>query len=323
MRPAWDTLHSSDADELDLDLLAAYAEGTLSPSERAECEELMARNPEALHLVAAIWKSHAGNPRSEPLHGLPSGNRSAKRPRTPRGMWLAVAASLLVAITAGLWGVRIGRQAAGLETSLLAMQDRLTDTQIQLVAQHKGRYLALTRSGVRDYWNGTVTPTMLDLPQSRSIGGAVPPEAVAEDRQAQQALKQITQSNRNRGRVLLEQIAIDIAAGRLKQADATLKQVAKLLGETPDVLNARAMRSLAAGKPQAIAQAEQQLRRLVGQHPDFLPGWYNLALLLEQTGRDAESRRAWHEYLKRETRKGFRRVAQLHLSALQPAAMER
>jgi len=318
MRPAWDTLHSSDADELDLDLLAAYAEGTLSPTERAACEDLMARNPEALHLVAAIWKSHAANPRSEPLQGSSAGNRSAERPRTPRGMWLAVAASLLIAITAGLWGVRISRQAAGLETSLLAMQDRLTDTQLQLVAEHKGRYLALAGSNVQNYWNGTVTPAMLDLPRPRSAGGTVPPEAVTEDRQAQQALKQITQSDRNRGRVLLEQIAIDLAAGRLKQVDATLKQVAKLLGETPDVLNARAMRSLAEGKPQAIAQAEQQLRRLVGQYPDFLPGWYNLALLLEQTNRRVESRRVWQGYLKRETRQGFRRLAQLHLSALQP-----
>jgi len=314
---AWDRLHSSDEDELDLDLLTAYAEGTLSTTERAECEDLMARNPEALHLVAAIWKTGVGDPHSQSIPAI-AAHRPAERTRTPRGMWLAVAASLLVAVTAGVWSVRSGRQTADLQTSLLAMQDQLTDAQLQLVVEHKGRYLTLAGAGgARNYWNGTVTPTMLDLPQSRGIVAAVPPEAVAEDRQAQQALRQITQSDRNQSRVLLEQIAIDLAAGRLKQADAIIKQVAELIGETPDVLNARAMRSLAERNPRAFKQAEHQLRRLTSQYPDYLPGWYNLALILEeQADHNAESRRAWQEYLKRETRKGFRRIAQSHLSAL-------
>jgi len=235
----------------------------------------------------------------------------------PRGIWLAVAASLLIAVTVGLWSVRVNRRSAHLQSSLLAMRDRLADAQLQLVAEHKERYLALAgSSGVRNYWNGTVTPQMLDLPAARSVGGTVPPEAAAEDRRAQHTLAQIIPSERNRGRVLLEQVSLDLAAGRLKQADTTLAQVTKLLGETPDVLNAQAMRSLAEGKAPAVARAEQQLRRLVGWYPNYLPGWYNLAMLLEQTGRNAESRRAWREYLKRETRTGFRRIARSHLSAL-------
>lgn len=46
-----------DLEDLDLDLLAAYVEGNVTPAQRERCEEILARSPAALELVADLWKS--------------------------------------------------------------------------------------------------------------------------------------------------------------------------------------------------------------------------------------------------------------------------
>ncbi len=77
----------------------------------------------------------------------------------------------------------------------------------------------------------------------------------------------------------------------------------------------RALWHRAKQAPQSLAEAEKLLRKVTREHPDFLPGWYNLALLLESQT-PGESRHAWQEYLQREQRPEYRKIAEAHLGSL-------
>jgi len=58
------------------------------------------------------------------------------------------------------------------------------------------------------------------------------------------------------------------------------------------------------------------LRGLIERDPDYPPARYNVALWLEQSFRDAESRAAWQEYLSRKSPVEFE-VAERHLQGIQ------
>ena len=114
----------------------------------------------------------------------------------------------------------------------------------------------------------------------------------------------------------LELATVEIAAGRLPEADDYLTKARKLLVDDPAVDNLRAVWHLAHLDSDSREQGEAMLKQITKEYADFTPSWYNLAFYLQQSGRDEESCAAWHEYLRHETRLGYRRAGELRLESI-------
>lgn len=308
VQQAWRETTAPDQGHPDVEALAAYAEGSLPDAERSSCEDHLGRCPACLELVRSL-----GGSRGEGA----AGPASTGRPRRRRLLWLAPAACVLFGVAGVFWGLVQRRAAQDQQREVAALEDRLAGARTQLAAAHKEAFLALAPSGVRVYWNGATSARTLQLSVTR--GSAKPsPEALAHAEQARQAFQELAGQPGHRGQALLELASLDVAAGRLEQAGGRLREAQEVLGDTPALTNVRAVWYMARGDRPSARQAEAILRELTQEHPDYLPGWYNLALLLQQTFRDDESRKVWQEYLRHERRPEYRRAAQEHLASFLP-----
>jgi len=290
--------------------LSAYVEHRLPEAEKDACEEHLSRCPACLALVRELWAP------ADPLPAPATLPLPPPRARLSRS-WLLPAACLLLGVVGLTWGALQARNAWRIQQNLAALENQLAVTQVELASVHKENFLALAPSGVRSYFSGTTTVRTLLLPPSRG-GQEVSAEALAKAEQARQILEQLAREPPYRGAALLDLASLDIAAGRMEQADQYIRQAQDVLGDTPEMVNLRAVWLLAQGDKSSLQGAEELLGDLTRQHSDYLPAWFNLALYLQQSFRDGESRRAWQEYLAREQRPGFRRAAEQHLAALVP-----
>ncbi|MCH8829768.1 MAG: hypothetical protein IID45_09345 [Planctomycetes bacterium] len=313
LRAAWTTGSVAEG-TLDEEQLAAYVDGTLTEAERGEVEELLSQNPEALSLVADLQKSKTLDQPEKKAATTPPPTGVTVPARSFR-TWIALAASVLVTAGALMWGINQNRRTGKYREEMQAQKGRLADSQLQLAVLYKERFLSRANTNVRNYWNGTVTPAMLELPLARGPVN-VPPDAQAEADRAEEALKVVRTIPSHRSRGLLESASIDIAAGRFDAAKEKIDEAAELSGKTPEVASARALLLIARGDAKSVTEAQRQLETLTREHPDYLPGWYNLAMLLEQIFQDEKSRHAWDEYLKREQREPFRKIARVHRNGL-------
>lgn len=307
VKTAWDEMHALNPSEPDLELLAAYAEGRLTDSERTAYEESLSKSPAALRIWDEVRSHLDAPPELRPAVEL--------RPRRFQLQWLMQAACVLVGVAGVTWGVLASRVSQRQQQQLADFRDRWAKTQWQLGLVHKEQFLAQSPSPVRSFWSGTTSPQLLAMVVLRGTGEQTP-ESLAEAEHSRQALVELENVPQYAEQATLELINLDIAAGRFETADEKLRQARKRFADFPDFDNVQALWYLAQRNDSSLAEAERRLRSLTEAHPDFLPAWYNLALLLQQSFRDAESRNVWLEYLKREQRSEYREAAQRRMSAL-------
>jgi tetratricopeptide (TPR) repeat protein len=296
---------------LDTALLAAYAERNLSEDAVNACEEHLSLCPECLAVVRELWEL----PREHPRATAAMPWERLRRKRAVMVWWCTLAASLLVAIGGCLWGWWKSTQNSHSQTIITGLNRQLADARLELILACKESLFDHCASPIRPYWVMATSPRILQMPQSRGVQ-RLSPEALTLAAKAKQSLQAMLANHETRGNALLELAVIELATDRKPEAEAALQEAQAILGDTPDVENLRAARLLAQGDRHSVRQAETVLRELTQSKPEYVPAWYNLALLLQQSFRDAESREAWDEYLRREQRPEFREAAKAHMSAM-------
>ena len=309
LNAAWKQVPGADVPDLDTELLAAYAEGRLTAEENAACEELLSRDPTALEVVNGLWL-HLDDERQvrKGKYHAPAVRRSAVQNFLP-------AACVLIAVVGVLWGFRASRKSDQFVERVSALESELASTRHELAVSHKERFFASVPSGIAAFWNGTATPAMLRTERGRG-STEIPSEALAQAEATHKVLNELANSSAYAEVALVDSISVEIVSGKFPEADGKLREAERSSPESPSVANARAVWYLAQAADDSLDKGMQLLRELTHKHPDYLPAWYNLALLLEQTLDYEKSRVCWKEYLKRETRPAFARVAEDHLHAL-------
>jgi tetratricopeptide (TPR) repeat protein len=222
-----------------------------------------------------------------------------------------------VLVSAGglFWGLWQTHKVASLTETVTTLDQQLQEKEMDLAMVHKADFLATAPSGIRSYWNGATTSRTLQLPVARGRP-ELGPDALWHEAHAKEWLVLLAGKPRRKGQVLLELASLETAAGHLDEAAEYLKQAENELGESPDVKNSWAVWHLARGREEDTKESERLLSELTRQHPDYVPAWYNLALLLQRSFRDRESRDCWKEYLRHEKRPQYRKAAEQHLAAL-------
>jgi tetratricopeptide (TPR) repeat protein len=299
---AWRQMSDTEKEHPSSEVLAAYAEGVLLGKALASCEKHLASCPECLDQVSDLWAYRAAS--------APMPVQSSRF--LPRGgAWvLSVAASVLLSAGGLFWGLWQTHKVASLTENVKTLDQQLQEKEMDLATVHKAAFLAAAPSGIRSYWNGTTTPQTLQLPVVR--GKPEPgPDALWHEDHAKDSLLLLARNPNRKGQAFLELASLETAAAHLDAAEEYLKQAETELGASPEVRNSWAVWHLARGKEADVKEAERLLSELTRQHPDYLPAWYNLALLLQRTFRDQESRDCWKEYLRHETRPEYRRAAEL------------
>ncbi len=293
----------------DAETLAAFAEGGLSAQGRAACEDHLSRCPACLELFVELGPAP------------PTANVNAARPaagrRASRLVQLSLAASVLAAV-AGLAGVlQLARTNRALRSDLAGRIEETEETRLALALTHKDQFLSDAPSPARPYWQGNASAERLSLPVARG-NPAASPQALDHAARARNELETLAHSATRGTRAVLELAELETAAGNLDLADGWIRRAEELKGGSPDVVNARAVWHAAHRTKASDASAELLLKGLTRDHPDYAPGWFNLALLLQGAFRDDESRRCWEEFLRREVRDPYRRIAEERMAALGP-----
>ncbi|WP_150106112.1 hypothetical protein [Rubinisphaera brasiliensis] len=337
----WQRQILDDTTNIDVDLIAAYAEGALSEGEERKVEKLLAESPAALDMLVAMREQIADSDLAEAAEAGASSHRvvgptdvppSRDSPRKAadqmgsasssavRMRWVAMAASVAVAVGAVSWSVlsstkvgRLDRQVAALDQQIVQQAEALT------LAQRE--QLALL-SGTPTYLAGVVSPELIHLAMAgeavtvRGIDNAqhvIKLKYGSLDR-GSAALKQWQDAipDKSLADVLVNRASLEIAAGQFDAARDTIDSVTQSVGEdSADVLNLRAILLLAFAETQPLAEAEKSyqqaqslLERLTTEHPDFANGWLNLALFRSrlQGPQSPDTRAAWDRYLAVETR---------------------
>jgi tetratricopeptide (TPR) repeat protein len=298
-------------DDGQIEMLAAYAEGRLVDDESTACEDLLCRNPAAMRLFEELSQFAE----AATVHRASPATLVSQRDRRSVFWWGLQTACAIIGIAGLTLAFLANRQSQQMQTQVAALEERWAETQLQLGVSHKERLLKESSTPVGGYWTGTTTPEMLLVVRSRGVGQPTP-AALAQAEQARQAFAPLHDAEGFTGRAALELASVEIVAGRLDTARERLDEARKLLGDVADVENVQAVWLLAKGDQASVDEAEGRLQSLVRVHPDFVPGWFNLALLLQQKFRDDESKAAWQEYLKRELRPDYRQAALRHLEQL-------
>ena len=225
------------------------------------------------------------------------------------------AACLLVAVTGLTWGVYEARRNRSVSRQIALLQDQVNRARMDLAVADKDRMLAASNSPVRSYWSMTTPPRALRRPTARGGRGSSP-EAAAAAEDARSILTRLADTPSVHTGAILELASVEIAAGQLDTADRVLQQAEQAGGRTAPWKTLRALWQLARSDVDSVASAEKLLQEATQEQPDYLPAWYDLALLLEQALRDAESRSVWKKYLEREQRPEYRKIAEEHLRAI-------
>lgn len=223
---------------------------------------------------------------------------------------LVTAATILVALGLAWELGKIENQKA-----FTLLKKDLADSRMQLAMNYKEQFLAESSSPVRSYWSMETSPQSLDLPQIRGAEKPSPHAAVIADR-SREVLEKLAESPADAGPASLELASLEIALGQFGKAEQRIKEAERLLGQTSDTKNLRAMLHLAKGGEGSIEEAEHTLREITHDDANYAPAWYNLALLLQQTSHDEESRKCWEEFLRLEKRPEYRKVVEEHLEDL-------
>jgi len=287
----------------EVDLLASYASGSLSESQREALEEHLSRCPHCLHATRVAFQTT-----KKALPVAPSApavlTRTANRPRATMhfGRSFALAASVLLGIGAFYFAQR----------------------QVQL-AQNVTSTTGVAQLDLRDFYAPHSRFADLNGERTRSVVPVLPEPVLPEpnlpaDEFAllKRSLQELGIDPSRRREFLLVRAELELLQDHVEEARASLDEARRL---PPATLNDRqelleALTLLAKSGPADPAKAADALRKLTERHTDFVPGWYNLALLRQHQGDTAGSRAAWQSYLQREQRPEFRQLAESYLDRL-------
>lgn len=320
MSAFWEQLVLEDETELNVEQLAAYADGRLSDTQREQIQRQLAASPSSLETLAILHENASlqGSP-SIPVsmspavdtgsHSEATGRSSAlpaaepaqtlhrNRLRVRVGAFVSTAAAVAVVGWAlVVTGSRreLHEQYAILEASLLTEQQRLALAQKELLYAN-GRQN-------RDLWSaGTMSPQMLQLAaveSARPRGGVTSEEDELLDakafEKAVESVDSLPDSSSSRHNRLIETAALQLAAGQLSAAEKTINEAQDATGKpSPALQNLRAVLALnqsnnpelgLAESDALINSARTMLQALLEEHGEFAPALFNLALLEERYG---------------------------------------
>jgi tetratricopeptide (TPR) repeat protein len=312
----WDTLTADDQSGLDVNLLAAYAEGRLSDADRARVRRMIDRSPRAMEILDAIRAEFPASAEQSGSQSLPFVRREERT--DARAGWrrtmqpLLTAAALLLAV--GITFVAVQRM--GSHENVAASPDRPRPENIYTLASSQTPALAL-RS----------TPALAFMAfanrEIASRGGPdeVPP-AEAQARASEIASLTETQTGDRAlsASALLDLAAVQIAAGKVAEAEATLRQAEALEGKSAVLLNLSAARLMTIAYSESSSVAQNQLWNDAGRmldeaiklDPSFALAYFNRALLEEDrnNGDTTTSIEWWQMYVNVEQDAAMRAVVQ-------------
>jgi hypothetical protein len=312
----WDTLTADDHSGLDVNLLAAYAEGRLGDSDRARVRRLIDRSPRAMEILDAIraqFPEVAEQPGPQPRPFARQEDRTDARAAWRRAVQpLLTAAALLLAV--GVTFVALTRQ--GDDVPLAQNPDRLRPETIYTLASSQAPAFALRPTPALAFMafaNREIT--------SRGGPEDVPPTE-AQARASEIASRTDPQSGgpAPTASALLDLAAVQIAAGRLNEAEATLRQAEALEGRSAVLLNLSAARLMTIAYSESNSSTQNQLwndaTRLLDEaiklDAKFALAYFNRALLEEDrnNGDTRTSLEWWQQYVNVEQDAAMRAVVQ-------------
>lgn len=346
----WAEQVTNDQDDIDLELLAAYAEGRLSENEQNVVEELVANSPAALETLLFFHRAlnveqgtptnkefSIGNHEATNIEKFPAGtarpatlaeNTRPSRSSNRRSNVMTVAA-LMLAAGASFWAYRTSRDVQRVDSNNQSLVAQLDAQTFDLALARKEQVYAAAGGSFRSFPAGTISPRLVQLamldrgPVAR---GSVPSEGEQELQQstvtaAESAIRQVSPSrsgSNNRWQTGIERAAIEMAGGNLEKALTLIDDAEQEYGsESPEVLNLRALYLLAQADngEDTVEQAADQFRKLTELHPTFALGWFNYALLVSRIQGQEVSLPLWDSYLKVESSTDLRNAVQLQLEA--------
>ena len=180
----WNEQVNNDLDDIDLELLAAYAEGRLSENEQNVVEELVANSPAALetllffhralnieqgtptnkelsvgnHDAADVEKFPAGTTQpATPAENARSGRGSNRRPNA------VTVAALMLAAGASFWAYRTSRDARQVDINNQSLLAQLDSQTFDLALARKEQVYAAAGGSFRSFPAGTISPRLVQL----------------------------------------------------------------------------------------------------------------------------------------------------------------
>ncbi|APZ93231.1 hypothetical protein Fuma_02848 [Fuerstiella marisgermanici] len=325
----WQRDVMTDDSEIDMDLLAAFAEGRLSPQEQIEAEALIADSRAALECFVAMKESVIG----ERDHVLPEvaspephvgGQVAAARHQSL--YQYATAASLLIGCLAVGWATmeRSGRMS--LQSEVASLSSSLeTQTSYNLVSQkEQGMTLAATRTS--PYFAGKLTQGMIStivmsLTRPKSLDASVDPSSVASlstrwksataesvahsETSVQQSVEEVFRLITDcQLRYNADDDTLEANERTFAPARQALEALRQKYPEAPEVRNLEAVLLLQQAEfllePDADELTQRAKSILIGvtkSHPEFANAWLNRALLAQSEG-DSESaaKEMWNRF---------------------------
>lgn len=317
----WDTLTADDHSGLDVNLLAAYAEGRLSDSERARVRRLIDRSPRAMEILDAIRAEFpaAVEPTGpQPLPFVRREERIEARARWKRAVQpLLTAAALLLAVGVTVVAVRRAGESDG---ALAANQpDRLQPETVYTLASSQAPVFALRQTpalALMAFANREIASRggPEEVPAAEAQARASDIDRIANLADPQAGGRTLTAP------ALLDLAAIQIAAGRVAEAEATIRQAEDLEGRSAASLNLSAARlmTLAAASTDSVerttlwSDAGRLLDEAIKLDPSFALAYFNRALLEEDrnNGDTSSSMEWWQQYVNVEPDPAMRAVVQ-------------
>lgn len=341
----WEELLAADDTAVDVERLAAYAEGRLSAAEREEIRRLIARSPVAMELLDTLCDQGAP---AAAARARPAPVVTARPARVFGGSptWtLALAASLLFAVAASYVAYDRWHVARDLQTQVAQLGQEVRQGRSDLALARKEQVVLL--SGRSPLMVGRMTPRLTELaladgPASRSLP-ELPPEE--QQRRAEQLRGLIAQAAEalpptvtDELERLIENASLPLAAGDGAAALAIIQPAAERFGRDARFRTARAaaLVTLPDDTPldavqAALQKAEEILRQVTAESPGFAPAWFNLALIderlavmadvpAEQQQKREDAAAAWRQYLQSETDAAFRAAVRAARAAVRSGA---
>jgi tetratricopeptide (TPR) repeat protein len=329
----WQALLAADETPVDVELLAAFAEGRLSSEQCRAVRAWVARSPMAMEILDDLYDeldALRDEEATEParLVGPSDEPRDLVVPtaavKTESTWWpiavLAIAASLLVAVGTAYLAYEQWYSRGSLQTQLASLS----------LAQVEDAKRALyARSGLPRTLIGDVSPEAFPdwlPPLETSRGGPIP-----SDEQTEAEIRRLIQSGTHSLEAaftgdlerLIEHGAILIAAGKSDEAYQKAQEAANKYGQRPELLNLQAAALMAQAETASRAEfdatvkhAKELLQSITTNSPQYSPAWFNLAVLYSELLRDDEqANQAWQKYLEIEPDATRKQVVRDYLNA--------
>lgn len=261
------------SDCLDLELLASYVEGRVTPEERTRIEAHLARCEDCYFIFSETFheQSAQAGPAAE------DDVTAAPKPWL-RGWQMAAG---LAAAAAIVLAVQVYRTAAPRQDQALVVA--LNDLQ---AAAGPYRPVEARLSGPYPY-------RPLAEPVRSGSAGSETPLAVRD------AALKVEQASQGREPGPEQRRALAVMYLTLRQPDRAADAIASISQSTTDasLVNDAAVALLARNREGDAKQAQALLEQVVARDPNRAEGWFNLGLAAEAAGDPRRARDAWARYL--------------------------